>query len=212
MKVPASSLAPILRSDAQGRILACVLANPDTSHSLSDLVARTQTSMPTVSREVGRAEQAGLLVTEKVGSSRQVRARVGHPLYDAVRQIILATYGPPMVVAEELADLEAADGVVLFGSWAARYLGEPGRAPNDIDLLVIGDADRNLVDDAAERVERRIGLPVQATVRTREQWDFERESFIREVKSRPLLVVLVADEQNSAEGLAGVEPQAGEFG
>ncbi len=168
--------------------------------------------MPTVSREVGRAEQAGLLVTEKVGSSRQVRARVGHPLYGAVRQIILATYGPPMVVAEELADLEAADGVVLFGSWAARYLGEPGRAPNDLDLLVIGDADRNLVDDAAERVERRIGLPVQATVRTREQWDFERESFIREVKSRPLLVVLVADEQNSAEGLAGVEPQAGEFG
>ena len=160
MKVPAPSLAPILRSDAQGRILACVFADPDTSHSLSDLVEHTQTSMPTVSREVDRAEQAGLLITEKVGPTRQVRATVGHHLYDAVRQIIVATYGLPMVVAEELADLQAADAVILFGSWAARYLGEPGRAPIDIDVLVIGDADRDLIDDAAERIERRIGMPV----------------------------------------------------
>ena len=212
MKVAAPSLAPILRSDAQGRILACVLADPDTSHSLSDLVARTQSSMPTVSREVGRAEQAGLLVTEKIGSSRQVRANVANPLHDAVRQIILATYGLPLVVAEELADLKRANAVMLFGSWAARYSGEPGRAPNDIDILVIGDADRDLVDDAAERVERRIGMPVQATVRTREQWDSEQEGFIREVKSRPLLVVLVADELNSADGFAGVEPAMGVVG
>lgn len=207
MKVTAPSLAPILRSDAQGRILACVFEDPDKSHSLSDLVARTRTSMPTVSREVGRAEQAGLLTTEKVGSSRQVRANVGHPLHDAVRQIILATYGLPKVVAEELADLKAADTVMLFGSWAARYSGEPGRVPNDIDVLVIGDADRDLVDDAVERVERRIGIPVQATVRTREQWDSEQESFIREVKSRPLLVVPVADEPNSVGEIAGIEPE-----
>ena len=212
MKVPAPSLAPILRSDAQGRILACVLADPDTSHSLSDLVARTRTSMPTVSREVGRAEQAGLLATEKVGSSRQVRANVGHPLHNAVRQIILATYGLPKVVAEELADLKAVDAVMLFGSWAARYLGEQGRAPNDIDVLVVGNTDRDLVDDAAERVERRIGMPVQATVRTREQWDSEQEGFIREVKSRPLLVVLVADDLNSADGFARTEPAIGVVG
>lgn len=51
-----------------------MFADPDKGHSLSDLVARTRTSMPTVLREVGRAEQAGLLITEKVGSSRQVRA------------------------------------------------------------------------------------------------------------------------------------------
>lgn len=209
MKVAAPSLAPILRSDAQGRILACVLADPDTSHSLSDLVEHTTTSMPTVSREVGRAEQAGLLITEKVGPTRQVRANVDHHLYDAVRQIILSTYGPPMVVAEELADLQAADAVILFGSWAARYLGEPGRAPIDIDVLVVGEADRDLVDDAAERIERRIGMPVQATVRTREQWDSEQESFIREVRSRPLLIVLVTDNPNSGDGFAGVESGMG---
>ena len=76
--------------------------------------------------------------------------------------------GPDAFVAEDFAGIEGAAAVLLFGSWAARYLGEPGRAPNDIDVLVIGEPDRDAVDDAAKRAERRIGLPVQATVRTRE--------------------------------------------
>ncbi len=190
MKVPAPSLAPILRSDTQGRILACLLADPDTSHSLSDLVAATNTSMPTVLREVRRGEQAGILATEKVGPMRRVRARGDHPLYDPVRRIVVATYGPPAVVAEEFAGIDGAETVLLVGSWAARYAGESGRVPNDLDVLVIGDADRDRVDDAAQRVEKRIALPVQATVRTRSQWLSERSGFIREVKSRPSVVVL----------------------
>lgn len=48
---------------------------------------------------------------------------------------MLTTYGPPALVAREFKDLEKTDAVLLFGSWAARYLGEPGRAPNDIDVL-----------------------------------------------------------------------------
>ncbi|MGH9113405.1 MAG: ArsR family transcriptional regulator [Acidimicrobiales bacterium] len=193
MKVPAPSLAPILRSDAQGRILARLLVDPEASHSLSDLATWSKTSMPTVQREIGRAEQAGIVTTEKVGPTRLVRAKVSHPLHRAIRQIILATYGPPAIIADEFDDTEGADAVILFGSWAARYLGEPGRAPNDIDVLVIGAADRDAVDDAAERTERRIGLPVQATVRSRSQWESPHESFLQEVKSRSLVVVLVDD-------------------
>ncbi|MGH9228414.1 MAG: ArsR family transcriptional regulator [Acidimicrobiales bacterium] len=196
MKVPAPSLTPILRSDAQGRLLARVLVDPETSYNLSELVEWSKSSMPTVQREVERAELAGIVTTEKVGPTRLVRANTGHPLHDAVRRIILATYGPPAVVADEFSGVDGADAVLLFGSWAARYLGEPGRAPNDIDVLVIGDPDRDLVDDAAERVEGRVGVPVQATVRTRRQWETASESFIKEVRSRPLVVVLTADDDS----------------
>jgi len=205
MKVNAPTLAPILRSDAQGRILARVLIDPEKSHSLSDLVDSTDTSMPTVLREVLRAEEAGILITEKIGPIRQVCARVDHPLYDAVRRIILATYGPPIVVAEEFANLAGAEAVLLIGSWAARYLGEAGRSPNDIDVLVIGDADRDLADGAAARAEERIGMPVQATVRALSQWKTERGSFIQEVKSRPLVVILVNDEQEFGQELRELE-------
>jgi DNA-binding Lrp family transcriptional regulator len=193
MKVPASSLAPILRSDTQGRILARLLTDPTKSYSLSELVEWADTSMPTVQREVRRAEAAGVVKTEKVGPTRLARANPDHPLFDALRRIILATYGPPAVVAREFAHIDRADAVLLFGSWAARYLGQPGRAPNDVDVLVIGTPDRDDVDDAAERAERDIGLPVQATVRSPAQWSTDQDSFIREIRSRPLLVVLAHD-------------------
>jgi hypothetical protein len=107
-------------------------------------------------------------------------------------------------VAREFEGIKDADSVLLFGSWAARYLGEPGRAPDDVDVLVIGSPDRDAVDDAAERVERTIGIPVQATVCSRSQWTSERDGFIREVRSRPLVVVLAHDTMVDALSLTGM--------
>jgi hypothetical protein len=174
--------------------LARLLADPTKSYNLSELVEWARSSMPTVQREVGRAEEAGIVMTEKVGPTRMVRANPDHPLYAPLSQVVLATYGPPAVMATEFQGIDDAEAVVLFGSWAARYLGQAGRAPNDIDVLVIGSPDRDAVDDAAERAERVIGLPVQATVRSRDQWASSRDSFIQEVKSRPLVVVLADDD------------------
>jgi hypothetical protein len=61
-------------------------------------------------------------------------------------------------------------------------------------VLVIGSVDRDALDDAAERAERTIGVPVQATVRSSSQWDSGHDSFIREVKHRPFVVVLADDD------------------
>jgi hypothetical protein len=174
--------------------LARLFADPARSYNLTELVALVGSSMPTVQREVGRAEQAGVVTSQKIGPTRLVRANPEHPLFAPLNQVIAATYGPPAAIAREFADVERAQAVVVFGSWAARYLGRPGRAPNDIDVLVIGTPDRDEVDDAAERAERVIGLPVQATVRSLDQWNEARDSFIQGVKSRPLVVVLADDD------------------
>lgn len=207
MKVPAPSLAPILRSDVQGRLLARLLTEPDRAYNLTELVRWSGSSMPTVQREVGRAEEAGIVTTEKVGPTRLVRANAEHPLFNALRQVVLATYGPPVIVAREFEAIEGADAILLFGSWAARYLSETGRAPNDIDVLVIGSPDRDEVDDAAERAEGVIGIPVQATVRSPSQWAGNRDSFVRELKNRPLVVVLADDATVESLGLGAIAHQ-----
>ena len=193
MKVPVPTLSPVLRSDTQGHILARVFADPEQSHSLTALMEWSEASMPTVIREVRRAEQAGIVETWKDGNVRRVRALTRHPLYGAMSQIVLSAYGPPIVVAEEFEGIGGVDAVVLFGSWAARHAGHAGRMPNDIDVLVIGNPDRDAVDHAAARVERRLSFPTQAVVRTRDQWESNEESFIKEVKHRPLHVILVGE-------------------
>jgi len=191
MKVVAPSLAPVLRSDTQGRILARLLVDVTQEHSLSELADWADTSFPTALREVRRAERAGIVLTWKVGNTRLTRANVAHPLHRALRELIVATYGPPSVIAQEFGALEDVQAVLLFGSWAARYLGDPGSPPNDIDVLVIGDPERRAVEDAAERAEETIGMPVQATIRSPRQWREATEGFIAEVKIRPLVPLLL---------------------
>lgn len=191
MKVSVPSLAPLFRSDTQGRLLAAVFVTPDDEHSITALAQRAGTSVPTALREIDRAESTGAVVVRRVGNTRLVRANVDHQLYEPLRRLILATYGPPAVLQDEFKDIEGIDAVLIFGSWAARYSGAAGRAPNDIDVLVLGTPNRSAVHDAADRAEQRIGMPVQATIRPLAKWrDAADDPFMAELTTRPVVSVL----------------------
>jgi hypothetical protein len=183
----------MLRSATQGHLLARIVIDAAKEYNLTQLVEWTESSMPTVLREVERAELAGIVLTRKVGPTRLVRANEHHPLYPALRTIILATYGPPAIIADTFANLANADAVLLYGSWAARYLGEPGRAPNDIDVLVLGNVNLDALADAAETAEHLIGLPVQATARPTKAWLNADHSFTQQLRARPLVTILIND-------------------
>lgn len=193
MRAAAPSLAPVLRSDVQGRLLAEVFAEPESEHSVTELARRADTSVQTAIREIDRAEAARLTTSRRVGNTRLVKADTTARLYRPLREILLATYGPPAVLREELAGVEGIAQAYLFGSWAARYAGEPGRAPNDLDVLVVGRPNRDACYDAAERAERRLDVPVQVTIRSRGQWEKASDPFLAEVRSRPLVPIFDED-------------------
>ncbi len=77
----------------------------------------------------------------------------------------------------------------VYGSFVARCLGEPGPAPNDSGVLVIGEPTRDAIHKAAERAEQRIKLPVQAAVRSEQAWQSCADRFIKVVRSRPLVAI-----------------------
>lgn len=99
------------------------------------------------------------------------------------------TFGPRAVVAEEFG-IARAEQVIIFGSWAARYAGEVGPAPHDIDVLVIGRVDRADVYAAADRAHARLGIEVNPVVRTSRQWDDPADPLIAQIKASPFAVVL----------------------
>ena len=83
---------------------------------------------------------------------------------------------------------------MVFGSWAARYHGEAGPLPGDIDVLVVGDnVDRTELYAAAERAEGRLGMPVNPVVRPTGSWsDVEGDALLVEIKARPFVDVTKA--------------------
>jgi len=106
--------------------------------------------------------------------------------------VVLATVGPHLVVAESFAGLAGVERVLIYGSWAARYHGEPGPPPNDLDVLVIGRPDRAAVYAAANEVEARTGLPVNPVIASGRRWASGDDPLIEQVKASPVVDVAVA--------------------
>ncbi len=182
------SLLPIFRSQQQASILALVLGDPDSEFSLTAIADRTGAPLPSIHREIGRAEQAGLITTHKIGNVRMVRANVESPYYAGLSDVLTRAFGVPAVLADELQSVDGIEAAYVFGSWAARHAGESGLRPvGDIDLLVLGEPDRTSLYDALHRAETRLGREVQATVREPGWLERGRGSFHDTVTSRPML-------------------------
>lgn len=190
MKTQPSLLTPFVRSDAVGAILAETLGRPDREVSLAELGRLTGVSGPVVHREVQRLVAAGVLRDRTEGRNRLVRAETEHPLYPHMREIIEGTYGPIPVIREEFEGLEGVQKLLIYGSWAARRAGQPGRYPNDIDVLVVGSSPRRGLFEAATLAGDRLEMDVNITRIDEEEWEAgEPSPFVSTVKSRPLVDV-----------------------
>ncbi len=184
---------PVLRSQQQGEILALLLGDPDLEFSLTEIAERTGAPHPSVHREIERAEQAGLVTTRKVGNTRLVRANTASPYYAGLADVLTKAFGVPAVLAEVLRPVKGISSAYIYGSWAARHEGQPGQRPvGDIDLLVLGEPDRDQLYDALSAAEKRLGRPVQATIRGADWLDAGSGSFHDTVTSRPLLKLSIA--------------------
>lgn len=187
-KSPAPPLLPIFRSQQQAELLALLLGDPELELSLTDLAGRTGIPHPSVYREVERAESAGLVTSRRIGRTRLVRANVDSPYYEGLADVLTRAFGVPAVLADSVREVEGVDEAYIFGSWAARHAGDRGVRPvGDIDLLVLGEPDRDVLYDAVRVAEQRLGREVQVTVREAGWLEQGSGSFHDTVVSRPML-------------------------
>ena len=146
-------------------------------------------SVSSAQREVARAEQAGVVSSRRLGNTRLVTT-ADSPLTGPLTELLLRSFGPRQVLAEGLAGLEGVESAYLFGSWAARYAGQEGRAPADLDVLVIGHPDRDELDEAAQRAGARLAREVNVTIRTPQWWREGGDAFHAEVTRRPIVPIV----------------------
>lgn len=159
---------------------------PDREVTQTDLARELGIPLSTASVEVGRLLEAGIFVSRQVGRALLLRANGSSRLTPTLTQLMAMTYGPLEVVREEFAAI--GDAVVLFGSWAARWHGHPGKEPGDVDLLVLGQVDRAAAYDAAARVEDRIGFAVNPVIRPLSAWAESGDPLVEEIRHKPYVV------------------------
>ena len=189
-RTPTPSLLPIFRSQQQAELLALILGDPSIEHSLVQLAERTGIPYASVHREVERAHAAGLVTSRFVGRTRLIRADPASPYFSGLSDVLVKAFGVPWVLGQALAGVGGIDAAYVYGSWAAKFSGEEGDRPViDIDLLVLGGPDRDLLYAAAAAAEHRLGRAVEVTIRSA-GWLMEgRGSFHDTVAGRPMVPV-----------------------
>ncbi|WP_344163213.1 hypothetical protein [Kribbella yunnanensis] len=181
---------PIFRSEAQARILAWLFLVPDREQPIATLEPVAGVAQPNTLREVNRLVEGGLLRERRAGNARLVSANTASPYFEPLVQILGRAYGPAVVVPRELSKVPGIELAFIIGSWARRYHGEPGPPPNDVDVIVVGAPQPRALRRANAQLEEQLGVPVQLTVITSQEWVGRTTTFIQTVQNNPYLTVI----------------------
>lgn len=186
MRTKPPDALPIFRSDLQARLLAALLLDdgePLTAQELLDRLGATSTSLH---RELGRLERAGLIEHDRVGRTRRYRASTDSPVYEPLRELLQRTLGVEPLLRRALSKVDGVAAAAIFGSWAA---GETDEG-SDIDLLVVGEMDRDELLSTVRAIEAEAHREIDVTAYRADEFARRRDEgsgFLRTVLRGPLI-------------------------
>ena len=189
----APELSPLFRSDSQGEILALLLLNPERAFTVAELARATGTAYASAHREVERLLHTQVVTETRVGLHHQITANPDSPATAPLRELVLLSYGPAVVIPSLLRTIDGIEEAYLYGSWAARRAGEPGSPPGDIDVLVVGNPSRSHLYESATQAEHILGREVNIRAVSTDTWQTSHDPFLTTIKSRPLTRLRLKD-------------------
>lgn len=131
-----SALASVLLPEYRRRVLGLLLLHPDEALHGREVARRTGLPAGTITRELNKLADAGLLQRERRGNQQVYSADTACPVFTELASILRKTSGLADVLTQALAPL--ADQVrvaFVFGSVAQ---GTATR-DSDLDVMLIGD-------------------------------------------------------------------------
>ncbi|HVX20041.1 MAG TPA: helix-turn-helix domain-containing protein [Acidimicrobiales bacterium] len=195
MRTSPPSLLTLFRSQAELELLGELFVGSGRPRSVSTLARSVRVPVPTAARELARLEEAGIVVTRTEGRNKLVQANWDLPWALDLARLLDKTIGPRSLLAEALRGVRGIEEAWIFGSWAARYSGEPGQAVHDIDVVLVGDdIDVLAATTAADDVSERVGLEVTPIYVKPKDWnDPGSGSFLARLRDRPLVQLDLGD-------------------
>jgi len=185
MNTVAPSISPLFRSDMQGEMLAHLFLNPDRGFTVAELARLTGSPYASVHREAGRVVKAGWVSRQKVGQATVVQAERESSVFEPLVVLLAQTYGPVTVVPRLLSGIPGIDSAEIYGSWAELRMGASVGVPQDIDVLVVGNPNRALLDEAARKAETILGKDINIRVVSENLWRESDDPFLASLRSKP---------------------------
>jgi predicted nucleotidyltransferase/predicted transcriptional regulator len=148
------TLASLLFPEYRRRVLGLLLLRPEESLHGREVARRTGLPAGTITRELTKLAEAGLLRREKRGNQQVYSANTSGPIFAELASILRKTSGLGDVLSAALAPLAGRVKLAfVFGSVAR---GEEA-ARSDVDVLLVGDAGFRDVVEALYPAQTTLG-------------------------------------------------------
>ena len=184
------SLASVLFPGYRRRVLGLLLLHPSQSFHVREIARLTGSSTGSLTRELSKLADAGLLIRERQGNQVRYAANRGGLVFEELASILRKTSGLADVLAAALLPLTTRiRAAFVFGSMAT------GKATmqSDVDILIIGDVEFGEAVECLFPAQATIGREINPKVFSAPAWQallHKGGAFICDVLAKPKLFVI----------------------
>lgn len=194
-------LASVLFPEYRRRILELLLLRPDDALHGREIARRTGLAAGTITRELTKLAEVGLLRRERRGNQQIYSADTTCPVFTELAGILRKTSGVADVLAQAQAQALAPvapklQAAFVFGSMAQGS----ETAGSDIDLMLIGDIGFAQVLELLYPTQAELGREVNPKVFNSGEFAAKAaaEPFLRDVLAKPK-IFLIGNEHDLAK-------------
>ena len=183
------SLAALLFPEYRRRVLGLLLLHPEEALHGREVARRTGLPAGTITRELLKLAESGLLRREKRGNQQVYSANTRCPIFTELSSILRKTSGLGDVLSGALAPLAGRVRLAfVFGSVAR---GKEA-AGSDIDVLLVGEAGFRDVVEALYPAQSTLGREINPKVFALDEFAAKARSepFLRDVLARPKIFLI----------------------
>lgn len=164
--LPPSILGELLTSVTRAKLLTVFLTHPTEEYYLRELARRTGQSLRAVQHELPRLERLELVLVRRRGRQKFYRANEQHPLFPELKRVVYKTAALGDVLKDAVAGIAGIHAAFIYGSVAK---GDE-RKGSDVDLMVIGDLDSDVLHRAVRKAEKQLGREVSLAIMGAKEW------------------------------------------
>jgi hypothetical protein len=148
-------LEALISSKTRVKLLLKFFLNSSTSAYLRGLEQEFGESSNAIRLELNRFEEAGMIVSKSEGNKKVFTANTNYPLFNEIHNIVLKHIGFDQIIETVIAKLGDIQRVYVVGDFAQ------GRDSQIIDLVFLGDIDKNYLNLLVEKAERLISRKIR---------------------------------------------------
>lgn len=155
----------LISSKTRVKLLLKFFLNSKTTAYLRSLESEFGESTNAIRVELNRLEDAGMLKSNVEGKKKIFQANTAHPLFKEIHNILLKQVGIDKIIENVIVRLGDVEKVFLVGTFAK------GMDSQIIDLIFIGEIDKNYLLNLVDKVEELIHRKIRYLIYTQEEFE-----------------------------------------